>query len=535
MALTITGTTAVVDCEIIVTEATDYNREGLLDTDYASILLHDNPISGDWTQENQYLHGPWSLAVNIHWNGLYNIEIHTFQIYNTSTPFTLVVGKIYAVYVSSLFYNFFRYIGPTGQSSILANKPTSGSYDHAKWYYVNAPLNSNYIADIRQYSTLFCALTETLDCIELVSPPNTLISHTLNDCVITVTNDTVYYTNAGNEDPLPTQDPTDYAHVLFTQDPVGNVTMIETLGPWTITPGVNGLYGWCLFGVMVYKPYQDFEVTPNILYLYDGKYYYYDGSSYWNPIVHTNLGEYPDTSADWVEVSGQANFYSYNYSQYCESEWITCGTPATTLEVTEGKTECNTYELSANLNTSLVVNLYLLSQFSSYNEIANEFEALTPISSQNWDNTSIPIEVTSTQDGVYVILVLYPSGNSYTIADIFIEIELCDFDACKNTVIKDILCEEFDPCCESCDKSMRLRYDKWSDHLNLMVYFSKTIRNFLAINLKTCLISGSVTDEYDENLQKLAKFIENMNAITDRCGECYGAIETQSTKPCKNC
>ena len=132
------------------------------------------------------------------------------------------------------------------------------------------------------------------------------------------------------------------------------------------------------------------------------------------------------------------------------------------------------------------------------------------------DRTEVTLDLSNYDDGMYLLYMIYVSGNEkkYVIIPLYI---LCAMQACMNKMIKSILCmcdcTEEDPCNQEVEKQRMYE-------LNKLIAIIQPVMNL--IRLRTSLDGQilpnieSLSDDYYD----LSMTIKKMNLMIDRCGLC---------------
>jgi hypothetical protein len=316
---------------------------------------------------------------------------------------------------------------------------------------------------------------------------------------------------------------------------------------WLLTPTVNDIYDVILFYIQNYSQ-MSFVLNGDVVF-YSGNIYLYTCA-----LPHdVSIGTTPDVNTCFVVVTDINTIYSSNMNVNAywacrpltvncveESPIVPCPdcpdcpecpdcnqTDEGVLEIHSeiSKVSCNSWTVCSidEVNT-LTVKLYSIRDLST---VIEEY-TLAPEECQD-------IEVDD--DGVFIIRVY----NGEELTETFLEYSFCNLETCFVSLTKELFCNEFDPCCTSCDAEAKRLMQIKRDHLNMMIAYISKIHYLLNENSVYCMLSGIINPESDDietlistNSNEIVSILNRLKHLTDRCGECYGT-QTNETTGCTNC
>ena len=328
--------------------------------------------------------------------------------------------------------------------------------------------------------------------------------------------------------PWEEQNPRDtYALVLYWKDPVTGIWTVDNTNPdpglWDIQAINNGNHDIYVFGVYAYI--SSFEDTSIVFY--NGlAYIYIPGEGCPSPWIVSEqeaLGNNPENSDCWRVATMEDYFntgvYRYDWHGFYDVNCIFI-VPVST------KLSCHNWRITNDVESSWIVtvNLYNLN------------DPTVVVATYQWDTaTEDYIDIELPEDGIYEVELSYIVDEEVLYYPRVRIRDICGFLDCMVQLTKQILCNEKDPCCQSCSEEMKNQMQIWRDHLNMMMALYNSIEAALNIDLYYCMNNMLESDEAEENLQYLIELITKLNELADRCGECYGAQTTEATQPCKDC
>jgi len=319
-----------------------------------------------------------------------------------------------------------------------------------------------------------------------------------------------------------------YHLYLWWKDPVTNAWTLDSTNPlsasYLLNTMNNGVHTVEIYAVEKYSTSSYVAVTPGQMYSYNGQAFVWNNVSPWVPATQTALGLFPSAVNGWVLMSVEGSFHNYGGTGnqfYTGTISVEC---TRTFDLT--KTSCHNWRLTNNYDITGIINV----------DLYNLNDPTTIITSFEW-NTSVDeyIDVEVSEDGIFELDLSYVVGETtYHYPRVRIR-DICGFLDCMVKLVKQILCNEKDPCCQSCSEEQKRQLQIWRDHLNMMIAYSDAIQAAINIDLYYCMNNQIESEPAEENLQYIIELITKLNELTDRCGECYGAQETEATQPCKDC
>jgi hypothetical protein len=258
---------------------------------------------------------------------------------------------------------------------------------------------------------------------------------------------------------------------------------------------------------------------------------YYNGY-FWSNSSGGNTSGIPGTSADWTIVTNDAAG-KLLFIAYCSA------TEQTTTTVTPNciisKTECYKYTVC---NTTAAISYFSVTELdATLVTITTDSNATAVLDSNgNIIAYSLPAytctEITLPEEGVYVL----GTGTSSTCMPYqYVIFELCKYYDCYFGLIKKILCDDFDPCCTTCDSATIRNNEIFRLTLNKMTGLIN------ALQIKTFYDNvhyGNIMSIPANRLTELAEIADILNMLNDiivRCGLCNGAQSNEVITPCTNC
>jgi hypothetical protein len=145
------------------------------------------------------------------------------------------------------------------------------------------------------------------------------------------------------------------------------------------------------------------------------------------------------------------------------------------------------------------------------------------------------VDIVLPSDNVYIVEVIVGDDHYYYLA-----YEICSIKTCYNALVNDILCNEWDPCCEEgCSEAEKKILQIKRDTLNQMVALVTSL--IAAIWVEHTQFMGILT-EYtgtadatrDTYIQRVVDLIAKINIIVGRCGICQEQLPITTTG-CQTC
>ena len=323
-----------------------------------------------------------------------------------------------------------------------------------------------------------------------------------------------------------------------------------TPGQWDIPVNNQGTYLVVAFG----SPVWHIHISAN-----QGSIWYYDGNFYQAINYIANSVIPPDTdTTNWLVLDENDYTVFANNWSCCDNDFVYCEDENTVVVACEPTSinnviniGCHTWLVNqpyaGNTTETVIVqvwNLAMTEMIACYT-----MDVLNGITN---------VTITAPEDGVYIIRVGYE--NSLSRKECGIDLtrdyfewpiyDICDLLACYNSLVRSIMCREYDPCCTDCDPEVQKQRDIWREELNKMIalafslfaYLNVEAMTYMGVNLLYTFDFTSPNPVFepidpDRNMviAKINDLIEKLKAITGRCGDCNGAREDTTNTPCANC
>lgn len=282
---------------------------------------------------------------------------------------------------------------------------------------------------------------------------------------------------------------------------------------------------------------------------------YYLGVFYFNASGSSTTGE-PGVSIDWTELT--ANDYGIFYNSIFNiglDYWMYSTSINLDCDLTQiWKQECYHYRVIPNLQ-----DIEIEIEGETYNR--NWEVSLYDVTGQNllgcWvidrnageDYADI---VTPEEDGVYVVYIRYQAGvpsktctyleDDLDIVHTYPIYEICDLQNCYMRIVEDLLCNEIDPCCETCDEDVLRQMELQRLELNKMIALYFTLLsllnmervNYLGVNVLFDSNKSPVDMDRYKLIMKIKDVITKIGEVVGRCGDCNGT-QQDFESPCKDC
>jgi hypothetical protein len=191
------------------------------------------------------------------------------------------------------------------------------------------------------------------------------------------------------------------------------------------------------------------------------------------------------------------------------------------IPITLTKTDCQTYELCNNGLDNITYGL---------EDYRNPGTYLIPS-----DQTTFPIvlpgecaSIPLTEDGVYVLRV-----DVGEVQKCFVLYEYCTIKNCLTSLIDSILCNEWDPCCSTCDKETLEIMKRKRETLNMMIALMGELLSYINMEYAYSLGMFDIDDAREQYISRVAELIAKLKVIVLRCGECSDSSSEDT--PCLNC
>ncbi len=351
------------------------------------------------------------------------------------------------------------------------------------------------------------------------------------NCQITVTDTSPWQTDPG--DPYLR---TNYALAMFWQDPITLTwysDLTNPVGSWPAFQTLNN--GWHhieVFSVSLYNPASALNIGYSEIYFdtADSCFYVFLGGVPWVPNLHP--GETPASDAvsltpEWFIADDIDLFLDQKIGLIEWSGWINveCVLP----DISMTKTTCDSWEIcNEDVNLSYGYMFYSVT------------DLVTPI--EQAIITDECVTITAPADGAYIIQVYSMNGTTYDqVLNTYIVYSFCHLEACIESLTKQILCNDWDPCCTSCSAEQKREWQIKRDHLNMMIALQGRLFYLLNQNSIYCMFSGmldptspNINENITDNAAEMIQIIERLAYLTGRCGQCEGT-QTTSTSGCTDC
>ncbi len=159
------------------------------------------------------------------------------------------------------------------------------------------------------------------------------------------------------------------------------------------------------------------------------------------------------------------------------------------------------------------------------------------------------VDFTLSADGVYRITIEQNSLNNFeleeyttTVADIPIY-EYCHLKECYTYLVKSVLCNDYDPCCDNCDADVIAKKNRQRQVLNQMIALYPLLLASINEEYVTYFGIFDIDETRDTMAEQIDLIFEKIEDILERCELCQGAWQVLTTnttntsgsyKPC-NC
>ena len=287
---------------------------------------------------------------------------------------------------------------------------------------------------------------------------------------------------------------------------------------WTIT-GINGeTYEFVCIVAMIWDPQNPGVVNNGIIVRDDQDLNYYQNTS-GGTIAFSALRPHSDL-ANWTLVDGD------DYDKFIVQEDVS--------NIATVSVDCNMFSViqtdrcylwtvtdeSGSLTTK-TVNVYTYGS----NTVLSTYTLLPGGS----------IEVIFPSDNVYVVEVIDGDNHYYYLA-----YEICSIKTCYNALVNDILCNQWDPCCDDgCSEAEKKILQVKRDTLNQMVALTTSLlaaiwvehTQFMGILTQ---YAGTANETRDIYIQRVIDLIAKINIIVGRCGLCQEQLPVTTTG-CQSC
>ena len=251
----------------------------------------------------------------------------------------------------------------------------------------------------------------------------------------------------------------------------------------------------------------------------------------------TRPGEEPGVVANWEETVLYSDFadayqeteklnfvdheevYMIHEASYVNSEQISGGNGADFSIV---KTSCYNYTIS--LSDTIAgydgYKIYLYSQVDGTLIFSGSITNVT-------DDYLLDLDTYSYDDGIYKII-LTPYNNDVdgnpvlesSLTSCFIIYEMCAINICVDTLIKNILCYEISPCCESCDLDVLEQRKIRRHELNKIMALYYDILMYIHGEQLEHYNLASSTDSEIAKVTMIANKFNKLQDVIARCGLC---------------
>lgn len=302
---------------------------------------------------------------------------------------------------------------------------------------------------------------------------------------------------------------------------------------WWVDVGCNGTYEFRMGIAPVWNALVDYVRYATVFY--NGK--------FWYATTDPAMGAVPGIDASWLEYeNGNQTELDTAYGYFKNSfitetistdlGWYANYIEIDCLDIEIRKTACYKYDICNNSCSDLPLAADRGYSIETYD--GTEIVDLTPYELESGD--CISIDLTDYGDNVYVIKQWdNASGENPNFRNnALVVYEFCGVQTCWETLVRNLWCKEWDPCCESCDQETRNRLERYRSELNKMhaLYFQM----MYYINVERMKYAGiyDYDDTRAEYVERVGDIVTRLKAIAARCGDCNGATE-DTTNPCSSC
>jgi len=190
----------------------------------------------------------------------------------------------------------------------------------------------------------------------------------------------------------------------------------------------------------------------------------------------------------------------YGYTEILEE--LTCD------KYTLSKTACYEYELS--FAASLVARTITITKYDG--------TVLDPAYTDTIAiaDTTIDIDLTSYEDGVYLLTIIESGEPNYNI----VIYEICTLISCGTSLLDSLFQTDVDPCCEDCDDDISEVMWKQRHDLNQMIFYLAYVLAYINVDSIEYLGVFDISTDRQTMINRVGDYVDKLLVIADRCGLC---------------
>jgi hypothetical protein len=250
----------------------------------------------------------------------------------------------------------------------------------------------------------------------------------------------------------------------------------------------------------------------------------------------------PDLNASWIifdsNVSAAATYNFFTLALGGGNVWyddVTVNKTCNNISLTQ--TSCLTYNVCNNTGSiqyfSITdVNGTLITNVTLDSNAIPQYDGNNVLIGYLIDSGDCSV-ATFTTAGVYIL----NYGSVITELDFGIVIfELCTYWDCYLSLIKQVLCDDFDPCCVQCDEATKRKHELFRFALNKMEALMFTLNQKVSYDALKYMNVIAVPEDRILLLEEINDIIGVLDDLIVRCGLCNGTqSSTTVVNPCRGC
>lgn len=357
-----------------------------------------------------------------------------------------------------------------------------------------------------------------------------------NDCNVTIVDNTTYPIYIPPS--IIGQQRDYYGIAIFGSNDGFNTSVNQDLtsptpGLWN--PSVTGGGIWYFKAYIVSKWIISATYVQYDICFYNGEFYYVNDAGGVSPSEAV-----PSVNTKWTSMtSGTA---SANYALFDAAEVVGhrightfVSVSVNCADITVTRTDCYDYDLC---NTTASTQYFSITDLAETidTDVVVGSEATAVYDSGVLIGYSLPantcVSITLPSSGVFLVNYGSASDNLLYQKVIF---ELCPYWDCYFTLINNVLCADFDPCCQDCDNTSKQQNQIFRLELNKMEGLMFTLQAKVSYDQLVYRNVIAVSEERSNLLTEIESIISKLDDIIVRCGLCNGAQSTEVSNPCTNC
>ena len=280
------------------------------------------------------------------------------------------------------------------------------------------------------------------------------------------------------------------------------------------------------------------------------------GTFYFNGTGASTTG-IPGTSTDWdvLTVNDYGTFYNSVFNMGLDY-WMYNTQIALDCDLTQiWKLSCYNYRIVPNMEDITIVQggvTYNRNWEVTLYDYTGQTALGCWVIDRNAGDTYVDI-TTPELDGVYIVTIRYQAGaidgntcnnveDDLQIAYSYPIYEICSLNKCYMSLVQSILCNEMDPCCETCDEDViramelqRLEINKMVMlYFTLLAYLNLERVNYLGVDTFYDFNGNPVNMDRYNLVMQIKDIITKIGEVVGRCGDCNGT-QQDTPNPCKDC